>query len=459
MALTMTWQVRDMTYNDVSDAVQQAISDSIQSSTSWLSSDDGDDENYVYVIDMTDTWVVYEIGWDGCFMQCDYSIDADGVVTLGDAVEVQRETTYAPAGDTSADVDRSTRLPSQVRKGNPLSKTETRAFNLSNVQMRMDDDGFTAHFTGYASTTDQAYGVRDYMGEYDETIKRGAFKKTLREADVPLLFNHDGMPIASTGGGTMRLSEDDQGLKVEADLDRRQSLTNDICIAMERGDLRQMSFSFQAVQQSWNTDYTQRDVTELRLFDASIVTYPANPNTSASLRGGSARQAEAYALSTISTEERQVLVDHAVGSAHARLAEKIIELDEFRVDQERAGKAISAANTEVLQNALAAAHACDDLLSTDVSVALSKVDDALDLCQQALSDVLGVDDPDGDASDTDDKSADTSKGSNDAGTGSPSASSGQQGNPISPADGAGARKVTPTSVITTRAMIKQLQQL
>lgn len=162
---------------------------------------------------------------------------------------------------------------------------QTRAFPLGGIELRQQSPT-TAHFVGYASTTNEPYPVTDFLGEYRETIMPGAFAKTLREsANVPLLFNHGGMPVASTAGGTMRLSEDAKGLRVEADLDRRQSIANDLCIALERGDLTQMSFSFSAVKQGWSDDYTERSVTELRLYDASIVTYPANPTTTAALRG------------------------------------------------------------------------------------------------------------------------------------------------------------------------------
>lgn len=152
------------------------------------------------------------------------------------------------------------------------------------VELRASEsgDGFT--LSGYASTW-QPYDVTDYLGSYTETMKRGAFAKTLNDgADVRLLFNHDGMPLARTKSGTLRLSEDETGLRAEADLDPNSSFVRDMKSAMDRGDLDQMSFAFSAVRQSWSADYTQRDVTEARLFDVSVVTYPANPTTSVGLR-------------------------------------------------------------------------------------------------------------------------------------------------------------------------------
>lgn len=53
---------------------------------------------------------------------------------------------------------------------------------------------------------------------------------------------------------------------------------------MSRGDLDQMSIGFRVHKQEWNSDYTERNIREVELFDVSVVTYPASPTTTASLR-------------------------------------------------------------------------------------------------------------------------------------------------------------------------------
>ncbi|MGH2875068.1 MAG: HK97 family phage prohead protease, partial [Solirubrobacteraceae bacterium] len=171
--------------------------------------------------------------------------------------------------------------PEPARSANPA--TAKRAFSSlierppahkGEFQVRMDDgeneNATTARFVGYASTTGVPYSVRDWLGEYQETILPGAFAKTLREqSNVPLLFNHDGIPLASTASGTSRLSEDKTGLRNEADLDRRDAVTNSVCVQLSRGVLDKMSFSFAAVKDSWNEAYDDRGVSEARLYDAS----------------------------------------------------------------------------------------------------------------------------------------------------------------------------------------------
>jgi Caudovirus prohead serine protease len=52
---------------------------------------------------------------------------------------------------------------------------------------------------------------------YSEKVARGAFADTLsRRPDGQRLINHEGLPIARTIGGTLRLAEDDQRLRVDA---------------------------------------------------------------------------------------------------------------------------------------------------------------------------------------------------------------------------------------------------
>jgi HK97 family phage prohead protease len=151
------------------------------------------------------------------------------------------------------------------------------------VQVRAEDGQLG--IDGYASVSGEPYAVRDFMGEYSETIERGAFAKALAERDdVRLLFNHDGVPLARTKSGTLTLAEDDRGLRVDANLDAASPLVQTVRSAMERGDLDEMSFAFSATRQEWNEDYTVRTIREVRLYDVSLVTYPANPATSVKLR-------------------------------------------------------------------------------------------------------------------------------------------------------------------------------
>jgi len=165
-------------------------------------------------------------------------------------------------------------------------QTENRSFTFSAVEQRSEDNTDTLLFTGYASVFNKPYGVRDSRGQYNETIKPGAFKKTLKEQDdVRFLVNHDGIPLARTSSGTLELEEDDYGLFVRAELDPSNPTVAEVASAMKRGDLNEMSFAFAAIKDNFDQNGENREVNEARLFDVSVVTYPANPWAGAKLRG------------------------------------------------------------------------------------------------------------------------------------------------------------------------------
>jgi len=178
------------------------------------------------------------------------------------------------------------KLKSITNINNMDKQTENRSFTFAAVEERNNDDKNTLLFTGYASVFDKPYGVRDSKGQYNETIKQGAFKKTLKEQDdVRFLVNHDGIPLARTSSGTLKLEEDDYGLFVRAELDPNNPTVAEVASAMKRGDLNEMSFAFAAIKDNFDNSGENREVNEARLFDVSVVTYPANPWAGAKLRG------------------------------------------------------------------------------------------------------------------------------------------------------------------------------
>ena len=73
--------------------------------------------------------------------------------------------------------------------------------------------GSKVELTGYASTYDQPYQMYDMFGEYQEVARQGMCAKTLgknsdgsNQADVAYLANHEGLTLARTKSGTLRLS-------------------------------------------------------------------------------------------------------------------------------------------------------------------------------------------------------------------------------------------------------------
>jgi len=145
--------------------------------------------------------------------------------------------------------------------------------------MRSVGDGST--LVGYAAVFDSPSEPLPWT----EFVKRGAFRKTIKDgADVRLLIDHEGVPLARSRSGTLLLEEDDYGLRVEAQLDTNNPDAAKILSALRRGDISQMSFAFETVKDSWSTDKRTRELREVKLFDVSVVTYPAYEQTVAQVR-------------------------------------------------------------------------------------------------------------------------------------------------------------------------------
>jgi len=162
-----------------------------------------------------------------------------------------------------------------------MKKTERRTFTVRDIEARQAEDG-TMRMAGYAAVFNEASLPLPFI----EKIAPGAFSKTLQETpDVRLLANHEGLPMARTKNGTMRLYEDETGLYFEAELANTQE-ARDLYTLVARGDVDQMSFAFRVIRQNWSKDRTERTLTEVSLADGdvSIVTYPAYPATSVEAR-------------------------------------------------------------------------------------------------------------------------------------------------------------------------------
>lgn len=182
------------------------------------------------------------------------------------------------------------------------SGNETRSIAYTNLELRALDDGNT--LVGYAAVFDSPSEPMPYT----EFVRRGAFSKTLNDgADVRLLIDHEGVPLARTKSGTLSLEEDERGLRVEAELDPENPDAARVLSAMRRGDLSQMSFAFKTVKDSYNEDRSVRELKEVKLFDVSIVTFPAYEDTVAELRTRN-ETATVTVASNILIRKNQVLI-------------------------------------------------------------------------------------------------------------------------------------------------------
>ena len=149
------------------------------------------------------------------------------------------------------------------------------------AEIRADSDGIKVE--GYAAVFGQE---TDIGGMFREVIERGAFKDAIGRDDVVFLINHEGLPLARTRSGTLTLTEDDHGLKIETMLDADDPDVKSISGKMKRGDLDKMSFAFYPEIDEWNEegDIPLRTIKKASLHDVSIVTSPAYEGTEIALR-------------------------------------------------------------------------------------------------------------------------------------------------------------------------------
>lgn len=124
-------------------------------------------------------------------------------------------------------------------------------------------------------------------GMFREKISPEAVDRTLRQGlDVRALIDHDPSKIIGrTKAGTLRLDKTSQGLQVTID-PPDTTAARDILESIQRGDVTGMSFGFRTLEDSWDEKTTPptRTVLDMEVFDVSIVSYPAYPQTEVALR-------------------------------------------------------------------------------------------------------------------------------------------------------------------------------
>lgn len=171
---------------------------------------------------------------------------------------------------------------------------ECRTFSLLDLKLEQRADGLLPRIRGHAAVFDTDSEDFGYEGvRVIERVAHGTFSKTIQEADIRALVNHDpNLVLGRNKAKTLALAEDERGLAVDIDPPSTQ-YARDLTISLERGDVSQMSFQFRTIRDRWEKakdtttgviTYT-RTLLEAALRDVSVVTFPAYPDTDASVRG------------------------------------------------------------------------------------------------------------------------------------------------------------------------------
>lgn len=149
------------------------------------------------------------------------------------------------------------------------------------IEIRANDED--KQLVGHSAVFEQ---LSEDLGGFREKIRAGAFTESIIQDDVRALFNHDSnFVLGRNRNGTLELSEDDKGLKVSIDPPDTQ-WARDLMFSVARGDINQMSFAFETLIDEWDETgvIPIRTLIKVKLYDVSIVTYPAYPQTSVGVR-------------------------------------------------------------------------------------------------------------------------------------------------------------------------------
>ena len=145
--------------------------------------------------------------------------------------------------------------------------------------------------TGYASTFNEPYTLyEDESWRFDEVVDARAFDNT-DMSDVIMQFDHEGRVFARISNNTLKVTPDERGLLIEADLGGTE-LGRQLFEEIRGGYTNKMSFGFtvdgEDIRDTKTTDgkdLTVRTITSVRkLYDVSAVSIPANDATSISVR-------------------------------------------------------------------------------------------------------------------------------------------------------------------------------
>ncbi|WHM32442.1 HK97 family phage prohead protease [Streptomyces sp. BPPL-273] len=169
-----------------------------------------------------------------------------------------------------------------------------------------DEEGDGRTLSGYAALFGQPTEINSWEGTFTETIRKGAFKKTIREQTPVMQFDHGRHPLIGSIpiGSIADLREDDQGLYVEGRITDNW-LMQPVRDAIAEKSVNGMSFRFEVVREEWrdvngkivkpeevydllwmpgDRGPLQRELIELKCRELGPVVFPAYAGTSVSVR-------------------------------------------------------------------------------------------------------------------------------------------------------------------------------
>ena len=177
-------------------------------------------------------------------------------------------------------------LKNQVRS---LGKLQTRADNNETDEMKIE--GYFVVFNSETELFENCY----------EEISDKAFQN-IDLSDIRALADHDTAKVLGrTKSNTLSLTVDDKGLYGEITINKNDTEAVNLYERVKRSDIDQCSFGFNILNETMEQradGTTKWTITEIELFEVSVVTFPAYSDTAVEARSAQIKQLEQRNLQT-----------------------------------------------------------------------------------------------------------------------------------------------------------------
>lgn len=151
-----------------------------------------------------------------------------------------------------------------------------------NSQFRARESEGKRYIDGYFAVFGDTYQMWDGASE---SIDPGAFDGQL-DGDVRCLIDHESrLVLGRTTAGTLELDVDDHGLHFRVEINPDDTDATNLYARVQRGDVSQCSFGFEILDERVDVDemtgHVHWTILKVRLYEGSIVTFPAYGATEA----------------------------------------------------------------------------------------------------------------------------------------------------------------------------------
>ena len=167
------------------------------------------------------------------------------------------------------------------------NKLKTRQFRDMKPLKTRNEEENSYIVEGYRMKYEPYVFYEDSEGEVYEEFKREAFNKA-DVSDVIFLYDHQGKVLARNSNNTLKITFDDIGMYIEADLSTSKA-SREMYEEIKSGLVNKMSWSFNPGIRGRNYDFNEETRTLVyknipKIYDVSAVGIPANNDTNINAR-------------------------------------------------------------------------------------------------------------------------------------------------------------------------------